>query len=101
MPYSGRPYGMGFYYKYFTNFSTDSPNPAKYARAYITLSKWDDALQDQVDVGHGELFFGELQEEFTYVEVPVEYYSDDTPELLEIRFYNPLRSSKPRRFFFC
>ena len=88
-PILGGQMGWVFYYKYFTNFTAHSPNPAQYARAYITLSKWDSTLQDQVEIGHGELFFGELQSEFVYVEVPVEYYSDDTPDLLEISFYNP------------
>ncbi len=89
IPFTERPYGMSFYYKYFTTYTDDSPNPAMYARAYITLSKWDSASEDQIDIGHGELFFREAQTEYAYVEVPIEYYSDDTPELLEISFHNP------------
>lgn len=91
--FTERPTGMSFYYTYKgqherNSFTISTP---LVGYAAIKLLRWDAATNENIIVGEGKKYFGAQDNTTTFelAEVEVDYYSNDTPETMEILFKNP------------
>ena len=91
--FTGRPTGMAFHYTYQGAYEhvPALEGTAVLGKAEIQLIKLDPSTGEKIIIGKGVNYFGSQDNttEFQLMEVEVEYFSDETPEILEIYFKNP------------
>jgi len=91
--FTERPSAMAFYYTYQGKYEYNPvlAGTAVLGKAEIQLLKWDDSTGENIVIGKGIQHFGSQNNttEFQYKEIEIEYFSDETPETLEIYFKNP------------
>jgi hypothetical protein len=79
IPFASRPAAFSFSYKY-------APVGDDSGLAIALLTKWNETEQVSDTVGAGIFMITEAQTEYTRVDVPIYYQSDETPDTINIGF---------------
>lgn len=83
-PIHSRPVSLSGYYKYVENVLTDGLDfMDDVAQVSIYLTKWNEVVRKQDTIGQGIVNLGTSQS-YTRFNVPIQYYSDETPDTVKV-----------------
>lgn len=87
IPFSSRPTGISLYYKY-------QPAETDTMLVFAALTKWNSAENQTDTIGLTGFFSGDNKTEYSKLQLPFAYFSEETPDTINIGFLSSFMNPK-------